>query len=229
MEERKMEIIEKIQKCLLLAQDQEGTPEGDSARRSAALLMAKYRIEETEIDLETDKFILDTFEFMNDGSEVPQWVSSIIATFCYCFDCQSVFRTTYTGKEWEIIGTFSDVETVLYFVEVVCNHIEKEGWKLWNKDKNYKKRNQLGNVAANVIWDRAWELKAAMDQTIHEDEHCTALVVKKEKEVAEAVAELYPNLTSSRARKKDMPNDVKTRAAGQRAGETAPMNFAIDA
>lgn len=228
MEDKKMEIIEKIQKMLLLAKDQDGLPEGDAAKSMAARLMAKYRIQETEIDLETDRFSLDTFSFLKDGPRVPQWVSSIISAFTYTFDCKSVFRTTFEGKEWEIIGTFSDVETVLYFVEVVCHHIEAAGFETFGAVNRHKKRQQLGNVAAEVIWQRTMELKTQMDKTIHEDSGCTALVIKKEKEVGDALNELYPNLTSSKREKTDFPSDAKTLAAGRKAGETAPMNFAVE-
>jgi len=228
MKEEKKRIIEKIQKIMVQAKDQEGTPEGDTFKKHAALLMAKYRIQETEIDLETDNFILDTFKFYKDGSKHPQWVSSIVSTFAHTFDCKVVFRTLPEYREWELIGTFSDVETSLYFIEVVCGHIEKECFKTFPQKTYSGKRQQLGNVAADVIWNRAWELKHQMDQTIHADKNCTALVVVKEKEIEEAVAEMYPKLKKGKSEKRDMPSDMKTWAAGQEAGETAPLNFGIE-
>ena len=227
MKEEKEKIIEKIQKILIQAKDQADTPEGKTFKRHAALLMAKYRIEETEIDLETDNFILDTFEFYNDRKIQPQWVGTITSIFARTFDCQNIFRRCGDYVEYEFIGTFSDVETCLYFTEVVCNHIEKECFETFPQKTYSKKRNQLGNVAAEVIWNRAWELKNDMDTSIHEDEKCTALVVQKKEEIQDAVDELYPNLKSSRYKKKDMPSDQKTLAKGRAVGESAPLNFAI--
>ena len=131
------------------------------------------------------------------------------------------------GKEWDIIGTFSDVETSLYFINVVCHHIEKECWKTWPQKTYRGKREQLGNVAASVIWNRTGELKAEMDKTIHEDPNCTAMVVQKEKEISEAIAQMFPNLGTSRRQVENLPRDAKTLMAGKKAGETAPLNFAI--
>lgn len=229
MNEEKQRIIDKISKILIQAKDQAGTPEGDTFKSNAARLMAKYRIQETEVDLETDSFCLDTFEFENDGSRNPQWVGRIVSIFAHTFDCQTVSRKTYSGKEWEFIGTFSDVETALYFTEIVCHHIEKEVWKTWSQETYSGKREQTGNVASDVIWYRAYELKDQMDTTIHEDENCSALVVQKTKEVEDALAELYPKIKTARAKKIKRPMDIVSIEAGKRAGETAPLNFAIEA
>lgn len=227
MKEEKQRIINKIQKILIQAKDQADTPEGKTFKRHAALLMAKYRIAETELDLETDNFISDVYEFLNDGKIQPQWVQNIVSTFAYTFDCKSIFRRKWDSVEYELIGTFSDVESAMYFIEVVCNHIEGECFKEFPQKTFSKRRQQLGNVAAGVIWDRAWELKSEMDTSIHEDENCTALVIMKKEEINDAVAELYPNLTVSRGKKTDLPSDQKTWDKGRAVGKSAPMNFAI--
>jgi hypothetical protein len=229
MDEKKQAIIDKIGKILIQAADQEGTPEGDTFKRHAAMLMAKYRIKETEVDLNTeDHLIADTFDFYKDGSKRPQWVGNIVSTFCHTFDTKVLYRNYWEFTQWEIIGTFSDVETTLYFVDVVTAHIEQEAWKCFPQKSYSGKRQQFGNVAARVIWERAWELKSQMDETIHADDGCTALVVVKEKEIQEAMAEMYPNLTASKAKKTDLPDDKKTWDAGTAAGKSAPLNFAIE-
>jgi len=104
MNEKKQAIIEKIQKILIQAKDQENTPEGDTFKKHAALLMAKYRIKETEIDLETDNFILDTFEFQNDRKIQPQWVGRVVYTFANLFDCETIMRKKWDSQEYEFIG-----------------------------------------------------------------------------------------------------------------------------
>lgn len=228
MEEEKQKIIDKIQKIMIQANDQKGTPEGDTFRSAAARLMAKYRIKETEVDLDQDNFIMDNFEFWNDGKRRPQWPGTLVSTFCYIFDCKTIFREYTDRTEWEIIGTFSDVETTVYFIDVVSAHIEKASHEEFPQKTYSGKRNQFGNVAASVVWNRAWELKEQMDTTIHEDEGCTALVVQKIQEIKDAVDEMYPKLKKSKGKKKDLPDDRKTWEAGRKAGETAPLNFAIE-
>ncbi len=227
MKDEKQKIINKIQKILIQAKDQEDTPEGKTFKRHAAMLMAKYRIQETELDLETDNFIADVYEFLNDRKKQPQWVPEIVSTFAYTFDCKMVYRRKWDSVEYELIGTFSDIETALYFIEVVCNHIEAETFETFPQKTYWKKRNQLGNVAAQVIWNRAWELKSQMDSSIHEDESCTALVIMKKEEIQDAVDELYPNLKVGRKKKTDLPTDQRTWDRGRAAGESAPLNFAI--
>jgi hypothetical protein len=232
MDEKKLAIIKKIEKIMVQANDQEGTPEGDIFKKKAALMMAKYRIEESELDLEFSNLIKDNLEFYADGDAIPQWVDNVISSFSWCFDTQTIYRThSYENpirREWDVVGTFSDVETTIYFSEVVLNHIETAGWKAWPNPRHWKKRNQLGNVACQVIWDRVYALKSEMDVTMHADEHCTSLVVSKKEMIAEGIKEAYPNLSHAPIDQKDMPSDAKTINAGMEAGKTAPMNFAIE-
>jgi hypothetical protein len=228
MKKEKKDIIEKISKLLLLANDQEGTPEGESAKSFAARLMAKYRIKETEVDLETDSFCLDTYIFYKDRGNVPQWCGRLVSLFCYIFDTQSVFRNYPDYQEYEVIGTFSDVETVLYFLDVCNHHIEKACWKTWPSERNWRKRQQTGNEAVSILWDRAMELKQQMDSTINEDESCTSLVVQKQDEIKKSLNELYPKLGKPRSEKLDLATDSKSKEAGINAGRTCPLNFAIE-
>lgn len=231
MEDRKLEIIEKVQKCLLLSKD-ESTSEGerDAAKRRAALLMAKYRIEETEVDLDQHNFVYDVHEYYWDAGHKLQWAGRIASLFCWVFDTKMVFRdfsiSEYT--EFEIFGTFSDVETVLYFIEVATHHIEQACTKKWPKERNWKKRQAMGNIAVDALWQRAWELKEQMDQTIHEEEGCTALVVKKTDQISKDIEEMYPDLKKARNKKIDRDCDLATAQAGIEAGKTCPLNFAVE-
>ena len=231
MKKEKKAIISKIEKILTQAESVKGTPEGNTFKKHAALLIAKYRIEESELDMEQGNLVKDTLEFFEDGGSIPQWVATIANTFAYCFDVKAIYCDydwmSPVKREWEFIGTFSDVETTLYFSEVVIHHIEKAGWEAFPKKEDHKKRDQLGNVAAQIIWDRAWELKANMNVTMHADSNCTALVVSKKEMIDEAVKKEYPNLVTKSSSGKDMPSDAATINAGIDAGKSAPMNFAI--
>jgi len=51
--------------------------------------------------------------------------------------------------------------------------------------------------------------------------------VVKEKEIQAAMEEMYPNLRKGYATKSDLPTDRKTWEAGEKAGRSAPLNFAI--
>ena len=234
MDEKKQAIIAKIEKIMIQANDQEGTPEGNSFRQKAALMMAKHRIIESELDLEMDggNLIKDQFSFLADGEKIPQWVGNVMQVFSRIFDVKAIRRNftweSPNRREWDYIGTFSDVETAMYFASVCVNHVDKAGWKKFPAPRNWRKRNQLGNVAARIIVSRAYDLKKDMDVTMHENEVCRNLVVCKADMINEAVAEEYPNL-SAKVSRADMPSDKSTIEAGKVAGESAPMNFGIKA
>jgi len=233
MDEKKQAIISKVEKILIQAKDQEGTPEGKAFKLAAAKLMAKYRIEESEIDMEQGNLIRDQFSFLADEGNIPQWVENIMSVFGNTFDVKTIYRN-YTWenpirREWDYIGTFSDVETAMYFASVCVNHIDKAGWKEFPATKNWQKRNQLGNVAARIIISRAYDLKKDMNVTMHADKACRDLVVCKMDMINEAVDKEYPNLKFGRSKKMDLPLDSKTIEAGKAAGESAPMNFGIEA
>lgn len=230
MEDKKTKIIGIIQKLLIHANDQEGTPEGDAFKSKAARMMSKYRIEEADIDLEDDNFIYDTFDFFIDGDLHPQWVGSLVWMFCNTFDCKSVVRKDHTRgcRTWEVIGTFHDVETVLYFIDVVSRHIEKETRKKCPRKDQSKKRNQMGNIAVSIIWQRLHELKKQMESIVEDDPNAKALIIRKMDEVEEAFNELYPGIQPSKEEKFDMPKEPDLIKAGINTGETAPLHFALE-
>lgn len=230
MKAEKQTIIDKIQKLIRLGNDQAETPEGKSAMRMAGLMMAKHRITEMELDLETDAFNLDQFEVPFDGTDVPQWVPTLCGCFADTFDCKIIMRRreAHQDRQFDVIGTMSDVETAMYFIEVVLHHIMAECWKTWPQPSYRGKREQVGNVAVNVIWQRASELKAEMVREFEEEDSSMALVVKRDDELQEAVAEMFPHLKKASQKKQNLPSDAKSLIAGSRAGETAPMNFAVE-
>ena len=232
MKEEKAAIIEKIQKIILKGKDQEGTPEGKAFLQAAARLMAKYRIEESEVDLDQADFVMDEVCIHQDGEDFPQWGSFLISSLCWAFDTKGVsetfLRVENPYKKFNIIGTYSDVETVIYFADILIAHIEEAGWKTWPKSRNWRKRNQLGNIAAEVIYQRLHEIKKNMDITIHEEEGCRAMVVSKEKAVEEVTVNTFPNARLPKAVNRDIPKDQTTIKAGIEAGKSAPLNFGIE-
>lgn len=106
MQKTKEELIATISKLVLKADSVAGTSEEEAFRVKAAKLMAKHMIHETELDLDTDSFVLDTFECYKDGNQVPQWAGMMVMAICSTFDCRTVYRQYSEFNEYDVIGTF---------------------------------------------------------------------------------------------------------------------------
>ena len=226
MDEKKQEILEKLAKIMLLAENQKGTPEGEAALNRASMLMAKHRIAESEIDMETDALMEDVVEgYMDEGGK-RQWICDLSSSLAHTFDCRTFFYIH--NMNIHFVGTDSDVETCTFFMEIVMHHIESEARLMWPADRNWRKRNEFGAAAMTVLSDRLWDMKKRMDvEEKRMGVSCTDLVISKNDKVTVAFEEAYPNLKSSR-RKKETPRDRKTWAAGKAAGKSAPLNKGIE-
>lgn len=117
----------------------------------------------------------------------------------------------------------------MYFIDIVHQHVEDACWETWPQKRYRGKREQVGNVAIEVIHRRLFDLKRSMKEEVNKEEESKALVVRKMDAVNETVAAMYPTLIHSKAKKINRPgvDDLKSHLAGVKAGETAPLNHAI--
>ena len=92
MDDAKIAIIEKIAKLLNLANDQDGTPEGENAIAMASKLMAKHRIEMSEVSIKEnsgiDQGILQGYA---DKGGWRQWILDISSALSDTFDTKCTF------------------------------------------------------------------------------------------------------------------------------------------
>jgi len=224
MNEEKQKIIDKLAKVLTLAEDQKGTPEGESALRKASAMMAKHRIKESEVDLSTDSLAEDEIECAMDRGGWRQWVVQLSCALAGTFDCKSFFKHSRNSFSVNFIGTTSDVETCSFFQEIVLDHIERGAWEMWPSNRNWRKRNGFGQAAVSVIINRLIKMKAEMDcKEWQMGSTCTDLVIVKQDTVAAAYEAAYPKLKKTRGKAITI-SDRKTQLAGKRAGETAPLS-----
>lgn len=231
MDEKKQEVMEKIAKLLTLAEDQSGKPEGESARAFASKLMAKYRIAESEIDLGQDGNGIfhdeDGWEGLNDQGGKRQWVADLAWYLADTFDCRN-YISTYRGTV-HFIGTEGDIETVLYFMDIVFGHIEKEARKICPKPEQYRKRNVFGQAAVLVIRDRLAELKATMKKEVAEYSGGYELMVVKGDLVNKTAEDYFGKQGMKNARNTSVNSqDRRLILAGMTAGRTAPLNRALE-
>ena len=230
MKKDKQEILDKLAKIMLLAENMKGTPEGEAALNRASLLMSKHRIAESEIDLETDSLTEDVVEGYTDEGGKRQWIIDLASALADTFDCRTFFYSHNMNVHF--IGTDSDVETCVYFMEVVMHHIEAKSRIMWPKDRNWKKRNEFGMGAMQIINNRLWDMKERMTEDVKKMDNtdsgvtCTDIVISKIDAVTEAFETAHPNLKQSK-RRDNKPTDRKTMMAGREAGKSAPLNKGI--
>lgn len=234
MDEQKQAVLEKIAKLLSLSADQEGKPEGILAREMASKLMAKHRIAESEIDM-SSKSADDVFEDEDgwdglcDQGGKRQWVADLAWWLADTFDARMYLRAG-TGTI-HFLGTLSDIETCLYFQDVVYSHIEKAARKMYPKPDEWKKRNVFGQAAMSEVSNRLYEMKKAMQDEIRENySGGTELMILKNDIVKKTVDDLFKDRGMGPSRNSSVnSNDQRAISAGRAAGRTAPLNRAIQA
>lgn len=233
MEDKKQDILNRIGKLLLLSKDQAETPEGQSAKAMASKLMAKYRIAESEIDL-SSRSISDIFEDeegwegLCDQGGKRQWVSSLASEIGYCFDCKLWINPQ--NNTIHFIGTEGDLETVLYFMDSVYGHIEREARKLLPRADHWKKRNVFGQAAVYEIGLRLRQMKRDMDGEMRKPEYSGGydLMIIKSDLVKSTSEAIFKERGFGNAKTNFVQStDNKVINAGRKAGKSAPLNLAI--
>ena len=234
MEENKQRILDKIAKCLTLAKDQAGLPEGEAAAKRASEMMAKYRIAESEIDLSSksssdiceDK---EGWEGLCDKGGKRQWICMLAGSLANTFDCQ--YWISPSNNTLHFIGTTGDIETCLYFMDVVYGHIERESRKLLPRLDQWRKRNVFGQAAEFEVSIRLRKMKEDMDKEIKKPEYSGGydLIIVKNDLVKQAAKDIFEERGFISARSNFVQStDAKIIRAGKEAGKTAPLNLAIE-
>lgn len=235
MDEAKEKILDKLAKLMTLGKDQANKPEGIAAMAMAAKLMAKHQIQETEVDLEKGKGTNGTtifededgWEGLNDQGGKRQWVASLA----------SAIAGTFGGRVWispgrgtiHFLATASDLETCLYFMDVVFGHIEREARKECPKPAQWRDRNVFGQAAYDEVSIRLWEMKKAMEKATATYTGGSELMVVKNDLVSKTVDQLF----AERGFGQSYSNWVKSSNSkliqkGRIAGKNAPLNRAVE-
>jgi len=237
MNSEKQAILDKLAKLMTLSMDQAGKPEGISARNMAAKLMAKWSIAESEIDLEAGKGTgsgtifedEDGWEGLCDQGGKRQWISSLAGSIAMTFGAR-YYIDTYGEGTIHFLATAGDLETCLYFMDVVYSHVERAARKQCPKAQDYRKRNVFGQAAWEEIHQRLMEMKREMDSAIGEYHGGSALMIVKSDLVQKTVDQLFKEreMGSSKNNWVSSTNQGLI-GAGRKAGKSAPLNRAVTA
>lgn len=120
-------LIERLRKLRALANDATGNPE-ETATAAARLaeVMAKYGIEEAELDqAERPAFTFEDF-LPGDQLDAPEWQKQLLAAVALCNRC---IYYRYAGREPRkplvVAGRPDDLEVVRYVFWMLCNSIQQ--------------------------------------------------------------------------------------------------------
>jgi len=230
--EKELEIIAKL---ICLSKDQAGKPEGILAAKMAAKKMAKIGVTEAEIDLaraDGTGILEDAegWEGLCDQGGKRQWVADLACAIGDTFGCKMYFRE-WGGGTIHFVGTLGDLETSIYFMDVIFSHIERAARKQCPKPTQWKLRNLFGQEATMEVAYRLHSMKAEMEKEIKESyKGGTELMVVKGDLVRKTFSELgrERGFTSARSSRVNLQNS-SIQAAGRAAGKSAPIHRAIKA
>lgn len=116
------DVVEKILKLLALSQDQAGKPEGQTAAKMAAKLMANNSV--TEEDLQKAQFEVKVIP--SPYSQAPSWYLDLWNAIAAYAGCYMVYAPGRTGQKAMIIitGEKRDIENTEYMSESLASRIE---------------------------------------------------------------------------------------------------------
>ncbi len=115
-------ILEKIKKCMALANDKNATEnEAAVALKQAKALMDEYHITDTDLVLSNVK------EYgINTAKILPQWHWNLIHLCCRVFNCDAYHRQHYGLKsQMKFIGVGNNAEMCTYAYEVLIRQLKK--------------------------------------------------------------------------------------------------------
>ena len=108
-------IVEKIKKILRLAMDQNGTPEGETAAKLAAKIMAAHQVAMSDIELgsEVEPDPIEEQQFNCPQSVWRRLLANVVAKHC---QCTAAYNTYRGGMKIHLYGHRSDIEIAKYLL-----------------------------------------------------------------------------------------------------------------
>lgn len=190
-------IIEKIKKLLSLAESNNEN-EALSSMAKARELMAKYKIEISEVKDSANKakenIIKDNFGVTHDGRQIWKYrLSSIIADNfgCYCY--------VNFDKNIKILGKETEVKVAQQLILFGINIIEKESDKLV-KEYRRQKKSVRGLVKEYGLGFVAGVKKKFEEQNKFNNHECSLMIVK-DKDVIKEFESLHCKASKSKNRR----------------------------
>ena len=216
-------IIAKIEKLLRLSQDQDGTPEGETAARLASKMMAAHAIEMASIDL-TKEVEHDPMEKQDMKVRVSVWrrqLATVLGTHCNCTVAYSSIKGV--GQFISMYGHRTDIELLKYLYDICERQIEAEARRYVNSiegDWRGGKKIMGNNFRRSAVVGLGTKLEEIRKDAQAENVEGFALVRSRKQKVDEWVNDNYSFRAGSSTR-------YSHNSAGYSAGRSVSLSAGV--
>ena len=221
----RQKILEKIRKLKEQADSTEFEAEADTAWRLIGQIVAKYQIEEVEMeDLPEDKGEMGSTEvsaLSNVFGSYNRWESSLAAATAMVFDCETI-RKRY-NRPWTTVfmGRKRDIDLCIHFFDYLRREVRRSARKKWKGDS----RNQ--GVYATTMTHRLIErLREAYEAKQNISTDCTAMIHMRRKEAEQFSKEQFPSQKVAR-QTRGISGDRAAIVQGYQDGNSIPLSRPI--
>lgn len=240
MTEQHKTIIERVQKLMQLEQGAKeigSLEEAANAAEKVQRLLMKYNLEMSDISRHTPEEAQSIgrmkYQDVKARKNEGQWIYRLYSVLATHNFCDIVFTTFYDpeqkkkNKYVNLIGTKENVEVVKFLAEQLEARLRILEGRAWNSGSHYGekrgafRRGYFMGAAQGI----GHQLDIAKQQMIRDSPQTSALVVQTDKQLAEAVAALFPNLRMGKAPKR--LSGQQGAAHGFRDGSSMSINSGI--
>jgi hypothetical protein len=118
-------VIEKVKKLQRLANGSSNPNEAATAAAAANKLIDQHRLEQSEINSETEEDIFEDDDSVYESGRITQWKSSLVCALAKHYGCAIFNSKTYRSNKYKLVGRKSDVEVVKYMFAWLCLEIDR--------------------------------------------------------------------------------------------------------
>lgn len=224
MDEKLTKVIERIKKCLALAQS-DNPNEAATAMRQAQKLMREHNL--TESSLHISKVKENRVKFGNGARRAPEWMNCLASTCALAFDCHVLMTTNRFLNEKEVvyIGIGEAPKMAEYCYEVLARqlvHARNEYCKSLKKQHGYVPRGHSNSFALG--WVLA--VKSKLDKMKIEGVTENALVKVSDSIIDDYLKKMFgeiPQMKSSKAL-----HESSSLTDGYKEGQKASLYQPVD-
>ena len=217
-------ILQKIRNLKEQADSTEFEEEADTCWRIIGQIIAKYQIEEEEIeDIPEDKGRMDMEEIAgltNVMTSYTRWESVLASAVANVFDCDTIRKRYKRPWVTVFIGRRRDINMAIHFFDYLRREVRRSAKRKWRGDS--KNQGVYAMSMTNTLCRRLREAYKAKEMI---DTETTAIVHMRRKEAEQFKVDQFPNLKISHPR--GISGDREAVLQGREDGKHVPLSNPI--